>query len=170
MARKCKPSYQNLTESWCYIDSSNVLQQGSHVVVASDNGLVLISDDYYDASGNVVNESDFITAKCPDCTNAKPVKVCGGTVSVVPPACKSYFARVQASEQPFNFKPFNEFTIDYPAGCHFIVMSNIGEIKIDGGKYGGSLCSGEFCADIEDFKIDGNPDCLKKITITVRHF
>ena len=162
---KCIPE----TRDWCY-SIDGVLHKGSysHECDEEEN---IVNAFYFTEDGEKVNDHSLYEAvDCPDCAKAKPVNICGGAVSITPPACKSYFARALGSDQPFSFEAFNEFTIEYPPECQLLLTTNIGVITLDGGKYGGSLCSGQFCADIEDLVITGTEECLENTVITVKHF
>lgn len=82
---------------------------------------------------------------------------------------KSYFAKDTSDNQPFNFKPFTEFVVTYPAGCVFEIITNIGRMTVGPTDHGGEICSDEFCNDIQYIEIDGEPNCLPEIVVMVKH-
>lgn len=91
--------------------------------------------------------------------------------------CSSYIAASNANEQPFSFKPFNEFVIWYPEGCCFLIKTSIGEIELDSQCFDGVFCSGKFECDITSMEIilvdktrcHSNNECLSALKVLVKH-
>ena len=88
---------------------------------------------------------------------------------------ESYIAEAMGDEQPFDFKPFKEFIIWYPAGCEFTVKTSAGTIVLERQDFDGVYCSDEFCHTLEPIEIipdDGNDPllgCLENLKIQVKH-